>query len=71
MSYKVLWNNICLLNSMERKHIQSQMEAHSFFPFEFEFLGLGQACSVTEKITAELERGRIECDILVSTDLDR
>ena len=70
MSYKVLWNNICLLTNMERKYIQTQIETHSYFPFEFEFFGLGQACYLTEKITADLESERIEGDILVSTDID-
>ncbi|SCY75965.1 ABC transporter substrate-binding protein [Alkaliphilus peptidifermentans] len=70
MEYKIYWNNICLLSAMEETFIKQQSNKYNYFPFTFEYYGLGKPYSMTEKIKADVREGGIKGDIIVSTDLD-
>jgi hypothetical protein len=68
--YKVYWNNVCLLSSQEESFIKSVVESNEYFPFEFEYFGLGKPQSMTQRIKEDINTGKINGDIIVSTDLD-
>lgn len=70
LSYKVYWNNICLLSNMEEAFINTQQKIQKHFPFTFEYYGLGKPSSMTVKIKEDIQAGNIGGDIIVSTDLD-
>ena len=70
MKYKVYWNNICLLSNLEESFIKSAIESNQYFPFDFEYFGLGKPQSMTQRIKEDIKLGKINGDIVVSTDLD-
>lgn len=70
MLSKVYWNNVCLLTNLESSFIRQTKEAVPYFPFDFEFYGLGQSYSLTEKIKLDLKQKEIGGDIIVTTDLE-
>lgn len=65
----VYWNNVCLLTHMERKFIQ-KVQTGTSLPFDFEFYGLGQSCSLTHQIKTDLTQQSARGDIIVTTDLE-
>ncbi|MCC5909363.1 MAG: ABC transporter substrate-binding protein, partial [Clostridiaceae bacterium] len=64
------WNNICLLSNMEEAFIKSQSTKYNYYPFDFQYYGLGRPYSMTEKVKEDLKTDEIKGDIIVSTDLD-
>ena len=69
MSYKVYWNNICLISNLEEKYI-SKLCAEKKLPLNIEYYGLGREYSLFDKVSQDIDKGSIEADIIVSTDLD-
>lgn len=55
---------------MEEAFIKSQIAKYDYYPFRFEYYGLGRSYSMTGKIKEDLKKGEIKGDIIVSTDLD-
>ena len=68
MAYTVYWNNICLLSKLEKQFIGQQNLEHE--GFDFEFYGLGQNMSLSEKIKEENHACTTNAKIIVSTDLE-
>ncbi|SHK02107.1 ABC transporter substrate-binding protein [Paramaledivibacter caminithermalis] len=71
MSFKVYWNNVCLLSTREEKFINNSLkESKKENSIIFEYYGLGRKMGLKEKIIEDLSDGTIEADLVISTDLD-
>lgn len=71
MSFKVYWNNVCLLNTKERAYIDDSLKhSKKEDTISFEYYGLGKKRSLKEKIIEELCQGTVQADLIISTDLD-
>ncbi|WP_432407485.1 ABC transporter substrate-binding protein [Wukongibacter sp. M2B1] len=71
--YKVYWNNVCLLSRLEQSIIDKKLAAWKRYheeSFEFKYLGLGKKKKLYEQVYEDLDKGNVEADAIISTDLD-
>jgi ABC-type Fe3+ transport system substrate-binding protein len=71
MSFKVYWNNVCLLSTKEEKYIGDSLKnSQKENSIVFEYYGLGRRMGLREKIMEDLSENTIKADLVISTDLD-
>lgn len=71
--YNVYWNNVCLLSRMEEALIDKKIgdwEKFNGGSFEFQYFGLGKKKKLFKQVYEDLDKGDVEADAIISTDLD-